>query len=118
MSENIVLEKSKKFALRIINLYKFLQNEKNEYVLSKQILKSGTSIGSNIAESTRAESRADFYHKLSIALKEATETEYWLDLLRDSEYIDEKSFNSINCDCDELIRLLVSITKNRKNEEI
>ena len=114
MSNNVVELKSRSFALRIIKLYRYLCNEKNEYVISKQILRSGTSIGANIKESVRAQSKPDFYSKLNIALKEASETEYWLDLLYESGYIQEKAFLSIYEDCQELIRILVSITKHQK----
>ena len=115
--ENIIVEKSKAFALRIIRLYKYLREEKNEYVLSKQIVKSGTSIGANVKEAIRAQSKADFYAKLYIALKEASETEYWLELLSESEYIEESHFKSIYKDCQEMIKLLVSITKTQKEFE-
>ena len=110
---NIVVSKSKAFALRIISLNQYLRAEKKEYVLSKQILRSGTSIGANIRESRRAQSKADFYHKMNIALKEADETAYWLELLYESGFMDEKAFKSIYADCDELIRILVSILKSR-----
>lgn len=112
MKNNVVLEKSKFFALKIIELYKYLVQNK-EYVLSKQILKSGTSIGANIKEAVFAQSKADFYAKLFIALKEAGETEYWIELLRESKYIEEKSSNSLYSDCQEIIKLLVAITKSR-----
>ena len=114
-TDNVIIEKSKKFALRIINLYKFLTNEKSEYILSKQILRSGTSIGANVSEAMRGYSKADFYNKLTIALKEASETDYWLDLLHQSEYIDTPSFKSIYADCQEIIKLLVSITKTQND---
>ena len=116
MKGNIVAQKSKLFALRIINLYKYLTVESQEFIISKQLLRSGTSIGANIAEAIRGESKADFYHKLNIALKEAGETAYWLELLFMSEYIDEKAYESISNDCDELIRLLVAITKTQYDE--
>lgn len=83
--------------------------------MSNQILRSGTSIGANITESTRAQSKADFYSKLNIALKEAEETKYWLNLLYSGEYIDNKSFKSISADCEEIIRILVSITKTQNS---
>lgn len=111
--DNVVFEKSRRFALRIVNLYKFLTKEKTEYVLSKQILRCGTSIGANISEAIRGYSKSDFYNKLTIALKEANETDYWLDLLHQSDYIDDASYNSINADCQEIIKLLVSITKTQ-----
>ena len=115
-TDNIIVDKSKAFALRIIRLYQYLKNEKSEYVLSKQLLRSGTSIGANVKEAIRGQSRADFYAKLNISLKEASETEYWLELLHESEYIGEKAFNSIYADCQELIKLLVAITKTQKGE--
>lgn len=114
MTKNITAEKSKKFALRIIGLYKYLTETKKEFVLSKQVLRSGTSIGANSREAERGLSKADFYAKFNIALKEADETAYWLELLHESGYIDETAFDSIYADCDELIRLLVSITKTSK----
>ena len=113
MKNNVIADKSKAFAFRIIKLYKYLITEKNEFVMSKQILKSGTSIGANIRESQRGQSEPDFYSKLNIALKEADETAYWLELLHGSGYIDDSSFKSIYSDCDELIKLLVSITKKQ-----
>ena len=113
-NENIIAMKSFAFALRIINLYKYLV-DKNEYVLSKQILRSGTSIGANCRESRNAQSRLDFINKLNIALKEADETAYWLDLLKEGDFIDIQSYNSIYNDCDELIKLLTSIIKTSKN---
>jgi four helix bundle protein len=115
MKENIVKEKSYAFALRVIKAYKFLSNEHREFVLSKQMLRSGTSIGALVREAEHAQSTADFINKMNIALKEANETEYWLLLLKDSDYMDEKSFASIHHDCDELIRLLVSIVKTTKD---
>lgn len=115
-TDNIIVDKSKVFALRIIRLYQYLKNEKSEFVLSKQLLRSGTSIGANVKEAIRGQSRADFYAKLNISLKEASETEYWLELLHESEYIEEKAFNSIYADCQELIKLLVAITKTQKGE--
>lgn len=113
-TDNIIVEKGKAFAIRIIKLYKFLIREHNEYIISKQVLKSGTSIGANVKEAIRAQSKADFYAKLNIALKEASETEYWLELLNESEYINDDSFQSVYADCQELIKLLVSITKTQK----
>lgn len=117
MKKNILAEKSKKFALRVINLYRFLLEEKKEFVLSKQIVRSGTSIGANIKEAVVAQSKADFYAKLHISLKEANETEYWLELLYESGYIDEKSFKSIYSDNKELLKILTSILKtNTQNK--
>lgn len=110
-TDNIIADKSKAFALRIIRLYKHLCADKNEYVLSKQVLRSGTSIGANIREATRAQSKADFNSKISIALKEAEETAYWLELLNESDYIDRNSFDSIYTDCVEICKILMSILK-------
>ena len=105
--DNVIVDKSKFFAIRIVRAYKYLTAEKNEYVLSKQLLRSGTSIGANVKEAIRGQSKPDFYSKLNIALKEASETEYWLEILYETEYIDKKLFESINEDCQELIKLLV-----------
>ena len=113
---NAIAGKSKSFALRTIRLYQYLREEKKEFVLSKQILRSGTSIGVNVREAERGQSRADFFAKLNIALKEAEETAYWLELLFESGYLDESSFTSIYEDNQELIRLLVAITKTQKTE--
>ena len=115
--DNVIVDKSKAFALRIIKLYKYLCKEQNEYVLSKQILRSGTSIGANVKEAIRGQSKPDFYAKLNIALKEASETEYWLELLHESEYIEPSAFQSIYADCQEIIRLLVAITKTQKTQK-
>ena len=112
--ENVIVEKSKSFALRIIRLYRYLCSEKNEYILSKQLLRSGTSIGANVKEAIRGQSKADFYAKMNISLKEASETEYWLELLHEGGYIEEKPFVSIYADCQELIKILVTITKSQK----
>lgn len=114
LRENALKDKSYKFALRIIKLYKHLANEKREYVLSKQVLRSGTSIGANIAEANQAQSRPDFVHKLAIALKEAVETEYWLCLLWDSDFINEVQAHSLIDDSRELIRILTSSIKTAK----
>jgi len=111
---NVVKEKSYAFALQIIKAYKLLIQEHKEFVLSKQVLRSGTAIGTLVWEFVHTKSKADFINKINISLKEANETEYWLMLLKDSEYIDEKAFDSIHKDCDELIRLLVSIFKPSK----
>ena len=114
--ENLILVKSKSFALRIIRLYKYLCDERKEFVLSKQVLRSGTSIGANAKEASLAQSKKDFEAKLSIALKEAGETEYWLELLHESDYIEEKSFESINADNKEIIRILTSILKSSRSK--
>ena len=110
--------KSYAFALRIIGLAKFLREQKQDFVLSKQILRSGTSIGALVRESEFAQSQADFINKLSVSLKEANETDYWLSLLKDTGYIDEKSFLSMEEDCGELIALLVSSIKTVKNNMV
>ena len=115
MKGNVIVEKSKAFAIRIIKAYKYLTTEKKEYVLSKQMLRSGTSIGANVKEAIRGQSKPDFYSKMNISLKEASETEYWLELLYESGYFEKEHFNSINADCEELLKILVSITKTQKN---
>lgn len=112
---SILMDKSKAFALRIIKLYKYLCEQKNEYVLSKQILRSGTSIGANIHEAFYAQSTADFISKLSISQKEDGETLYWLELLHDSSFIDDDAFKSIYDDCEELMKLLTVSIKKSKN---
>ncbi len=112
--ENIIVTKSKNFAVRIVNAYKYLTSEKNEYVISKQLLRSGTSIGANVKEAIRGQTKPDFYAKLNIALKEASEAEYWLEILYETDYIDKKLYESINSDCEEIIKLLVSITKTQQ----
>ena len=112
--ENVSKVKSKRFALRIIRLYRYLCDQKREYILSRQILRSGTSIGANLAEAECAISRKDFLSKVYIALKECSETRYWLELLYESGYIDKAAFESIYKDCLELIRILSSITKTIK----
>lgn len=114
-TNSLLHNKSYAFALRIIQMTKFLQEERQEFIISKQVLRSGTAIGALVRESEFAQSRPDFINKLSIALKEANETEYWLNLLRDSKYITETSFSSIESDCGELIALLVSSIKTVKN---
>ena len=115
MTESIMLSKSKAFALRIVRLYKYLRDRK-ESVIAKQMLRSGTAIGANIAESRYAQSRADFASKLQIALKEAAETEYWLELLKDSELVESSpAFDSLCADCTELIKLLTASVNTAKN---
>ena len=109
---NLIAEKSKSFALRIIKLYRYLCSERNEFVLSKQVLRSGTSIGANIREALFAQTKADFYSKVFIALKETSETEYWLELLHESNDLEDSAFNSIDQDCKELLRILTAITKH------
>lgn len=112
--KNIIREKSFAFALRIVKLTRYLQEDKREYVLSKQILRSGTAIGALVREAEQAESKADFIHKLSIALKEANETDYWLELLFQAEVIDSTGYESVKPDIVELIKLLTSIVKTSK----
>jgi four helix bundle protein len=114
LNKGVVWNKSFAFALRVVKLTKFLQAEKKEYVLSKQVVRSGTAIGALVREAEHAESKADFIHKMNIALKEANETLYWLELLHGSEYIDQQSFESIRKDSEELVKLLVSIVKTSK----
>lgn len=114
MKENILKTKSYEFALRIIKLYQGLSLERKEFVLSKQILRSGTSIGSNIEEANQAESKKDFIHKLGIAQKEANETHYWIRLLSDSELIDTSDSKQLKNDCEELIKLITSSIKTAK----
>ena len=114
IKENIIKDKSFSFALSIVRINKFLVEQKKEYVLSKQLLRSGTSIGANIREAEHGVSKADFIFKLSISLKEANETEYWLMLLKETDYISQKEFDSINSNIIELLKLLISIIKTSK----
>lgn len=114
MAQNVVFDKSKRFALRIIRAYKFLCDEKKEFVLSKQLLRSGTSIGANIAEAECAVSKKDFLAKMYIAFKESSETKYWLELLYLSDCFSKEEYNSLNNDAEELYKLLSSITKTAK----
>ena len=109
--DNIARDKSKNFALRIVRLYQYLINDKKEFVLSKQILRSGTSIGANLAESECAMSSKDFLSKIYIALKECNESLYWLELLFETEYISEKQYQSLITDCNEIKRILMATTK-------
>ena len=109
------LRKSKAFAVRIIELTRFLQEEKHEKVLSQQILRSGTSIGANARERKNAQSKADFVNKLSIALKEADETQYWLEILYESKIIEQKQFNLLNEELKEIIAIITSSIKTVKN---
>ena len=113
--ENIVREKAFKFSVRIIKLYQYIIKEKKEYLLTRQILRSGTSIGANIEEALGGVSRKDFSNKLAIAYKEARETEYWLKLLLETDYISKKMFDSIYADSVELSKILFSILKKTKN---
>lgn len=104
------------FAVRIVRLYQFLCDSKKEFVMSKQVLRSGTSIGANLKEAIRGQSRADFCAKVNIALKEASETEYWLELLYRTDYITKTQYDSIHGDCIELIKLLTSIIKSTRGD--
>jgi four helix bundle protein len=114
--DNVIKDKSFLFAVRVVNLYKFLAEEKGEFVISKQLLRSGTSIGANVRESEHAESKADFIHKLSISLKEANETEYWLDLLKETGYLNNSEYLSVQKDINEILKLLTSIIKTSKQK--
>ena len=115
MKENIIRHKSFRFAVRIVKLYQHLCDQKKEYVLSKQLLRSGTAIGAMVREAEHAETRNDFRHKLSIAQKEINETIYWLDLLKETGYLNNDDFESINADAIEIIKILTSILKAVKN---
>lgn len=114
MGDSVLKVKSYQFAIQIIKIVRYLQNEQKEYVLSRQIMRSGTAIGALIREAEFAQSKVDFIHKMSIALKEANETLYWISLLKDSSYTDDENFMSLNSTCNELIALLVSIVKTSK----
>ena len=114
MKDSVLKDKSYAFAIRIVNLCRYLYEERKEFVLSKQLIRSGTSIGALIRESEFAQSKADFVSKMSIALKEANESDYWLNLLKDTGYLNEKMFTSISNDCSELIKLLVATVKTAK----
>lgn len=115
MKDNLVYNKAFDFAIKIVNIYKYLCNEKKEYVLSKQLVKSGTSIGANIMEGIYAQSKRDFLSKFSIALKECSETRYWLQLLETTKYIDNEIYNELINDCDEINKILTSIVKTTKS---
>jgi len=114
VKESILLDKSLAFALRIVKLSRYLQQDQKEYILSRQVVRSGTAIGALIREAQYAQSKADFLHKLTIALKEANETKYWLQLLVESSYITEKMYQSIEPDAEELLKLLIASTKTVK----
>lgn len=118
--DNIILDKSFTFAVRIVKLYKYLCDEKKEYVLSKQLLRSGTSIGANINEAQAGQSKADFISKMSIASKEARETKYWIDLLIKTDYLDinENYVQSLVTDIEEIIKLLTSIVKSSQGNKL
>ena len=112
MKENIVMRKSFAFSVRIVNLQKYLVGKKHEFVISRQICKSGTSIGANVAEAQRAQSTADFVAKLKIALKEANETQYWLNLLYETDYLTGREFQSLHNDLVEILKILTAICKH------
>ncbi|MBW6459760.1 MAG: four helix bundle protein [Bacteroidales bacterium] len=112
--KNIIREKSFLFAIQIVNLYKYLSNEKREYVMSRQLLKAGTSIGANVREADNAESKADFIHKMGIAQKEADETLYWLELLSATDFISREDFESLNFSAEEIFKIIRSIILTAK----
>jgi len=114
MRKNIVKDKSFGFAIRVVRLYQFLVNEKKEYVLSKQLLRSGTSVGAMVREAEHSESKKDFIHKMAIAQKEINESLYWLELMRETDYLSKKEFESLNKDAVEIIKLITSILKSTK----
>ncbi|SFB39754.1 four helix bundle protein [Clostridium frigidicarnis] len=116
MTESLVYNKAFKFAVKIVNLYKDLCKEKNEYTISRQVLKSGTSIGANIKEAVQASSKRDFLMKMNIALKEASETDYWLELLKATDYVDSNTLESIMHECTELNNMLSAIVKTTKKK--
>ena len=118
MKNNIVKDKSFDFAIRIVKLYQYLCNEKKEFTLSKQLLRSGTSIGAMIREGEHAESKNDFIHKFAIAQKEANESVYWLELLKATDYLNEKEFENINNDAIAILKLITSILKTTKKQII
>lgn len=114
---NLLVPKSRAFGLRIWNLYKFLSDKRGEKVISKQVLRSGTSIGANIAESIYAESESDYIHKLSISRKEGSETLFWIELLKDAELLTVEQYDSLHVDCEELMKLLTATIKTLKQKE-
>ena len=117
LAENAVVEKSFSFAIRIVKLYRYLTKHEKEFVLSKQLLRCGTSIGANISEAQRGQSKADFHAKMTIALKEANETLYWIQLLYKTDYMTEKQYTSILADIEELLRILTAICKSSVSEK-
>ena len=117
MADSLTFDKSKDFAIRIVNLCKYLRTDKREYILSKQLLRSGTSIGANISEALYGVSRKDFLAKAFISLKECAETKYWLELLFKTDYLSESEFNSIDRDCTELLKLLTKIVKTTRQND-
>lgn len=111
--DNVIKRKSRDFAIDIVNLYKWLCEIQHEFIMSKQLLRAGTSIGANVAEGVRGQTLPDFYAKMNIALKEANETSYWLDILHATDYLPDDKFEPINSCCEEIISILVAITKNQ-----
>lgn len=116
MKNNIVRDKSFDFAIRIVKLYQYLNNDKKEFILAKQLLRSGTSVGAMIREAEHAESKSDFIHKFAIAQKEANETVYWLELLKATDYLNEKEFENIYNDAITILKLITSILKTSKKQ--
>ena len=112
--ESIVKDKSKRFAIRIVKLYQYLNEEKREFALSKQLLRSGTSVGANVREALQGQSKVDFTAKMSISLKEISEAEYWLELLYETGYLDDVQYASVATDCKELAKMLTSIVKTSR----
>ena len=117
MAESILADKSLAFAIRIVKCVRCLQDEKREFVISKQILRSGTSIGANVHEALYAQSKADFVGKISISLKEASETSYWLTILHKTDYLSESEYKSLKVDIDELLRMLIASLKTSKRND-
>ena len=113
-TENNIYEISRTFAIRIVNLYKYLKEERSEFIMSKQLFRSGTSIGANVFEGKNAQSRADFTNKMNVALKEATESAYWIDLLHETHFLNDKEFDSIYDECSKIIGVLTKIVKATK----
>jgi four helix bundle protein len=114
MKRNVLKDKSFAFAVRMVNLYKYLKKQHGEYIISQQLIRSGTSIGALIREAEHAESTKDFIHKLNIGLKEANESKYWLDLLVATDFLTKSMFESLNKDCEELLKLLIASVKTSK----
>ncbi len=114
MGNSVIKDKSFLFAVRVVKLYQFLCSEKREFIISKQVLRSGTSIGANVREALQGQSKKDFLSKISISLKEANETAYWIELLHATNYIDDQQKDSIYTDCNELISILTAIVKTTK----
>ena len=117
MADSLIRQKSYAFSIRIVNMYKYLTETKREFTLSKQVLRSGTAIGASICEAEYAESDADYIHKFKISLKEASETRYWISLLKDTHYIDQQMFDSILPDCEELLRMLTAAIVTLRNKK-